>query len=248
MRNTVFRLVLIIVIMSGSSATGWGADKVIFQLKSDSPILSGFAKAGDKLAGHREGIERLRSNAEISQAGIINVLEALEARGEIESYRRFWIANVVMVAGPKEVIDRLAQRPDIVAVYDDLPISLVDPVETGEADILSEGHEVGLDIVGAPDVWRMGLDGSGSLVCNFDTGVDGDHPALEARYRGNNGADPAECWFDPYTNTQYPSDLHGHGSHTMGTMIGADISDTVGVAPGAQWIAAGVVDRGGGID
>jgi hypothetical protein len=40
---------------------------------------------------------------------------------------------------------------------------------------------------------------------------------------------------------------YGHGTHTMGTMVGSDGSDTVGVAPGAQWIAAAVVDRGGGI-
>ena len=33
----------------------------------------------------------------------------------------------------------------------------------------------------------------------------------------------------------------------MGIMVGSDGADTVGVAPGAQWIAAGVVDRGNGI-
>jgi len=82
------------------------------------------------------------------------------------------------------------------------------------------------------------------LVCNFDTGVDGDHPALSSRYRGNNGGSAEASWFDPHTNTDRPSDERGHGTHTMGIMCGAEGSDTVGVAIGAQWIAAAVVDRG----
>src|SRR5690606_15441267 len=37
----------------------------------------------------------------------------------------------------------------------------------------------------------------------------------------------------------YPVDLDGHGTHTMGTMVGDDrAGNRIGVAPGATWIAA----------
>ena len=193
-------------------------------------------------------IENIQARATLSQSGFIATLESLKAKGKIESYRRFWIANVVTVTGDAEILAILKERPDIKAAFDDIPIDLIAPVATGDAVIMSAGAETGIRVVKAPEVWEMGLNGSGSLVCNFDTGVYGDHSALISKYRGNNGSDHSECWFDPYSNTIYPIDNHGHGTHTMGTMVGSSDGDTVGVAPGAQWIAAAVVDRGGGIE
>ncbi|MGD1992194.1 MAG: S8 family serine peptidase, partial [Anaerolineae bacterium] len=44
-----------------------------------------------------------------------------------------------------------------------------------------------------------------------------------------------------------PCDDHGHGTHTMGTMVGDDGGDNqIGVAPGAEWIGCRNMDRGYG--
>lgn len=220
----------------------------IFHLESQGPLLPQTARIGDKKAGHQMVIENIQARATLAQSDFISTLESLKAEGKIESYRRFWIVNAVSVTGSAEILAILEKRPDIKAVFDDIPIDLIAPVATGDAVIMSAGPETGIRIVKAPEVWELGLDGSGSLVCNFDTGVYGDHSALISKYRGNNGSDHSECWFDPYSNTIYPMDSHGHGTHTMGTMVGSSDGDTVGVAPGAQWIAAAVVDRGGGIE
>ena len=246
MRRILWIFILAISFLIPRVSSG-NAETVIFQMRSDSPPAIALARAGDKIVGHREVIENLRANAATSQADFITTVDFLKHQGKLESYRRFWIANAVVVTASKDILDELASRPDVESVFQDLPISLIEPTETGDASILSIGHEAGLDAIGAPEAWELGLEGSGSLVCNFDTGVNGNHPALMNKYRGNNGGGHSECWFDPYTNTQYPTDLHGHGTHTMGTMVGAEVADTVGVAPGAQWIAAAVVDRGGGI-
>jgi subtilisin family serine protease len=59
---------------------------------------------------------------------------------------------------------------------------------------------------------------------------------------------PEWAWFDPITNTTFPQEFGfgaGHGTHTMGTVLGGAPGDQIGVAPGAQWIHAGVIDRGG---
>lgn len=221
---------------------------VIFQLESQGPLLPRMARAGDKKAGHQIVIENIRARATLSQSDFVATLESLISKGKIESYRRFWITNAVSVTGSAGILNILEKRPDVEAVFDDIPIDLIAPVATGDADLTSMGPEVGIRVIKAPEAWQLGLDGSGSVVCNFDTGVDGDHPALMSKYRGNNGGDHNECWFDPYSNTLYPIDNHGHGTHTMGIMVGSSGQDTVGVAPGARWIAAAVVDRGGGIE
>lgn len=94
--------------------------------------------------------------------------------------------------------------------------------------------------IGADRVWReLGVTGSGVVVANIDTGVDWNHPALKNRYRGWNGGpvvDHLHNWFDATNEASvYPSDLNGHGTHTMGTIVG---EGGIGVAPGARWMAA----------
>lgn len=97
--------------------------------------------------------------------------------------------------------------------------------------------------VGAPEVWDMGIDGTGIVVANLDTGVEYTHPALSSKWRGfdasGNIVDPELSWYDPHSHAALPADTHGHGTHTMGTMVGAeaDGSNQIGVAPGAKWIA-----------
>jgi subtilisin family serine protease len=88
----------------------------------------------------------------------------------------------------------------------------------------------------------MGIDGSGLVVANIDTGVRFSHQALVNQYRGNNGDgtfDHNYNWFNPDDLTDdAPRDGNGHGTHTMGTMVGDDGgSNQIGIAPGAQWMA-----------
>ncbi|MCW1969269.1 MAG: S8 family serine peptidase, partial [Anaerolineae bacterium] len=99
-----------------------------------------------------------------------------------------------------------------------------------------------LSAIGVDRVWKgLGVTGKGVVVGNIDTGVDWNHPALKTRYRGydERGIGPANHlhnWFDPTNEGAfYPSDVNGHGTHTMGTMVAGN---GIGVAPDAKWIAA----------
>jgi len=166
----------------------------------------------------------------------------------VSEYKDFWICNAIYIRGEADFIRQLAARSDVDYIIPDLPVALIDPVDISAAAEANLSAEPGLDLVGAHEAWQMGLTGSGRLVCSFDTGVEGDHPALYHSWRGANGGSIAESWFDPYSNSDFPVDSRGHGTHTMGSMVGTNGPDTVGVAIGAQWIAAGVVDRGGGIE
>jgi subtilisin family serine protease len=102
-----------------------------------------------------------------------------------------------------------------------------------------------VEAIKAPYVWReFGIDGTGVVVGSMDTGVDGSHPALAARWRGL-FADPSECWLDNsgQGTPDFPVDNDFHGTHVMGTLTGLAPDDTIGVAPGALWIAANTINQ-----
>lgn len=195
---------------------------------------------------HQSIINHFKDKVYDSQLSINSIID--NNRNLISDYKSFWISNAIYIKGNAEFIRNLAVRDDVEYVFENLPLVLVEPVEIGTTSQSEIGAEPGLDVIGAREAWRMGLTGEGRLVCNLDTGVDSNHPALSSSWRGANGALDSACWFDPYTKTTQPVDYHGHGTHTMGTIVGLDGADTIGVAFNAQWIAAGVVDRGGSVD
>lgn len=106
----------------------------------------------------------------------------------------------------------------------------------------TENVEWNIDYINAPAVWERGIDGTGIVVANLDSGVDYTHPALRSKWRGLDASgsvvDPELSWYDPHSGAALPADADGHGTHTMGTMVGseADGTNRIGVAPGAKWI------------
>jgi subtilisin family serine protease len=87
--------------------------------------------------------------------------------------------------------------------------------------------------IGADRVWNeLGIIGEGIVIGQSDSGVQGDHPEFTARYRGASEGDDYN-WLDPWEASPSPVDDNGHGTHTLGSVLG----DSVGVAPGATWFA-----------
>lgn len=89
-----------------------------------------------------------------------------------------------------------------------------------------------LTMIGADRVWKdFNVRGQGIVVGQSDSGVDGTHPELSAQYRGRDGKNDYN-WLDPWFHTVSPADIGGHGTHTLGSILGKH----VGVAPDAEWI------------
>jgi subtilisin family serine protease len=117
--------------------------------------------------------------------------------------------------------------------------------------------EASLNTIKAPQVWALGHRGQGVVVASADTGVDWDHPALIQKYRGNEGGTPSHDydWKDAIHagggscgfNTTAPCDDNSHGTHTVGTMVGSDGANDVGVAPDAKWIGCRNMNQGAGL-
>lgn len=205
-------------------------------------------------AMHKIVIEELKSHSEFGQRDIIPILNQGLISGEVQDYESYWIANVVKVAAHEAFIEILLGRTDIEIIVEDMPPqSLYYPRdEEGETGGSHSGAGVaaGLEIVGADSMWTLGYTGEGSLIGSFDSGVQGDHPALQGSYRGNNGYSARESWFDPVFGEAYPhyefsiGQSYAHGTSTLGVMVGKndDTGDTTGIAFDAQWIAAMIVD------
>jgi subtilisin family serine protease len=89
-------------------------------------------------------------------------------------------------------------------------------------------------MIGADKVWEeFGVRGEGIVVGQSDSGADVNHPELKPTYRGNTEGDDYN-WFDPWNFRSSPYDEGGHGTHTLGTIVG---QNGIGIAPGATWFA-----------
>src|SRR5688572_2416690 len=181
----------------------------------------------------RAVVDALRDVANRHQLPIRALLNQERAR----NIKSFWIFNGLAATTSEAAIRRLARRDDVREVRLDKRIPR--PVPRPSSVTPSSFAEPSWNItqIRAPDLWVLGPEftGVGGLVGIFDTGVDGTHFELAPRYRGND----AISWFDPYGEYESPSDGHGHGTHVTGTAVGGDaVGTSIGVAPGAQWIAA----------
>jgi serine protease AprX len=217
--------------------------------------LSAVARLGSKEAKGRFVVARLREVAARTQPP---VLAALAARG-VES-RPYWIRNLIWVRGDLGTVEAMAARPDVARIAANPEVALEEPAAapaTPEARA-PLAIEPGISHVGAPDLWAAGYTGQGAVVAGADTGVQWDHAALLGHYRGWNGAtaDHNYNWHDAIhsgsggvcgLDSTEPCDDSGHGSHTVGTMVGDDGgANQIGMAPGAKWIACRNMDQGAG--
>lgn len=205
---------------------------------------------------HRTVVGSLQNAALASQRDILadlNFRQADKSAGDVRGFTPHWIINCIVLLADVGTIRQIADRDDVDVVEMDLEVELIEPVMTKPALGLGPSSPQagflapGVEMVNAPRVWHeLGFDGTGTIVANMDSGVDGNHEILAARWRGN-FAPASECWRDNagLGYPDFPHDGHGHGTHTMGTITGAAGIDTIGVAPGALWIASNAISSQG---
>ncbi|MCX6045220.1 MAG: S8 family serine peptidase, partial [Chloroflexi bacterium] len=172
----------------------------------------------------------LVNQAEASQANLRKTLDQFGVE-----YTPYYLVNAIEVRGGLLHRLWLSTRPEVDRI---LPSPILRPLSEPEA--ISTGSEQrpttpqwNLTSIGADQVWKaLGITGKGIVIGQSDSGVQFDHPELAESYRGRDG-NADYNWFDPWNGTSVPTDFGGHGTHTLGSILGK----TVGVAPGATWIA-----------
>jgi uncharacterized repeat protein (TIGR01451 family) len=230
---------------------------VMLQEQAD---LSGAERLRTKQEKGRYVYQQLTAAAEHSQKPVLRALQALaaESPGQVE-YRPYWIANMIWVRGDSQVAQALAQREDVAHLYANPQVALDAPLPASQPMLTLQAPdeadetiiELSLQRIHAPEVWAQGYTGQGVVIGGQDTGYDWDHPALQGKYRGWNGASANHNynWHDAIhsgggicgPDSPVPCDDGYHGTHTMGTMAGEGFDTLgnlrkIGVAPGAKWI------------
>jgi serine protease AprX len=242
-------------------------------LLTEQADLSQIATLPTKEAKGRAVYDALRSVAQRTQAplraeldglGIVYrsfyVVNMLAVRGD---------ASLATALAARPDVARLEANP---AVRIDLPVyeqkpGLVPAARRAHRDAQDKVEaatiEWGVERIQADDVWALGHTGQGIVVAGQDTGYEWDHPALKAQYRGWDGVTVSHdySWHDAIHednshtspgnpcgyDSAMPCDDHGHGTHTMGTIVGDDgAGNHIGVAPGARWIGCRNMEQGWG--
>ncbi|ETI66345.1 S8 family serine peptidase [Neobacillus vireti] len=248
-------------------------DKVTFLIKMKEQVdAEKVAKAAEQKATQQKAtpakakslkrntlVSELKAKAQETQTDVLAFLQEQVKAGKAKDVHSYFIVNAIAVTATQEVMEKAAAFAEVEKILPNETRQLFVPEKSSvtavqEPAAATTAVEWNIDRVGAPAVWEMGIDGSGVIIGSIDTGVQWDHPALKEKYRGYNPAtgqaDNTYSWLDATRGQTSPYDDLGHGTHTMGTMVGSEPngSNAIGVAPGAKWIAVKAFTAAGGTD
>ena len=224
----------------------------IVYLKEKADLRAARAQ-GDNLAKRAAIVTALQETAQRTQSRVMATLQQSPNRHRQSDWgqdvRSLWIINAVAARGSLDTILALAALPEVAVIRLDkeIKIDMGQPALLPLRQVNSAVPQWNISKIQA-DVARQtfNIDGHGVVVANVDTGVDWNHPAVQSNYRGYGGPGKVSHhggnWYDLIQGATYPVDGNGHGTHTMGTMVGAD---GIGVAHGATWIAVRAFDSAG---
>lgn len=230
-------------------------------IMNEKPDLSPAFNMPDKESKARFVYETLLEAANRSQAALRKLLE----QHKIE-YRWFYTTNALLIKGDWNLVQTIAARDDVAHIYGNPEIHNKLPVLDFNPSSLYDPFAIEWNIsqVRAPQVWTMGYRGQGVVVGAQDTGYRWTHTAVKNQYRGWNGttADHNYNWRDAIHSgggscgfdSPQPCDDYGHGTHTLGTVLGSNYTtdcttapaNQVGMAPCAKWIGCRNMDVGVG--
>lgn len=186
------------------------------------------------------------------RAGVYTKLvnTAVSSQGELRAkldrlhlhYTPYYLLNAIEVDGGSLVKILFQNDPSVDRILDNpqlRPLPKPAVLEEGENLDLPQEPLWNLSMIQADRVVKeLHIDGSGVVIGQTDSGVDGRHPELADAYRGADSVDDYN-WYDPWNNTPFPTDLGGHGTLTLGIILG----EHTGVAPGAEWIGCANLAR-----
>lgn len=180
--------------------------------------------------------DALTSRAQNSQGQLLSFLKAPSTlKGfKFGIVHSLWITNQVGIqAASRDFIEVLASMDEISGILKEDIVFVDQPIENRKSTEPPEipANQWGIEKIDAPAAWSLfgGTNGTGITVSNIDTGVRHTHEILHKNYK-----DDGHSWYDPYNKTTIPADYNGHGTHTMGTIVG---TNGYGVAFEAKWIA-----------
>lgn len=231
-----------------------GESLEFFAVMASRADLSTAETLATKLEKGRFVRDSLRATAQQSQAALQQYL-----RDKDIAFQSFFIVNAILILnGTRDAMHVIAARDDVLRVEGNPSIKVTLPQQVNFSTPSPNAIEPGITFIGAPNVWADGFEGAGLVVAGMDTGIAWDVAALKTKYRGYNSqtgqVDHSYSWHDSVrsgggrcgANTKAPCDDNGHGTHTVGTVLGSDGANAIGVAPQAKFIGCRNMNVGAG--
>ena len=252
------KIKLLIIALLFVSVLSIAQDKISQQLRTDLKnkesvelyLLLNNTKTIKKLQSNNRTeklkfvIAQLKSNAKLSQSQFED-----ELKGYADDYKFYWVNNSVWVKASSQNAQKILLNNQVYKAFANTPqkLAIVEDDSPAQKSVSSVGW--GSTMINAPAVWALGFRGQNVIIAGQDTGYKWDHIALKEKYAGWDGATVEHNyrWHDAIHVYNAPFDDHGHGTHTMGTMVGDDgVGNQVGIAPDARWIGCRNMDQGDG--
>lgn len=220
-------------------------------LKSHKEIKA--FKTTNRMKRLNETIKQLKFNASQNRKEIEILVKSFT-----DDYQFYWVNNSMRAKMTPQNALKLINHSEVLNAYSNKSQKLsVVPAKQGNK--AGNSIEWGLETIKVPEVWDLGIKGKGVIIAGQDTGYQWDHIALKEKYAGWDGisVDHNYSWHDAIhspniscldtTNRPASCDDNGHGTHTMGTMLGDDnAGNQIGVAPEAKWIGCRNMNQGDG--
>lgn len=161
---------------------------------------------------------------------------AINLQGGSVLHKYQLLDNVLAVEVPETALTGLLNNPNILSVeFDEEVTVLAKPAPSQPAQTLPWG----VDRINAD---LSSYTGQSATICVVDTGIDKNHPDLQANIIGGRNFVPKGAVVDPIKW----DDDNGHGTHVAGTIAAVNNGiGVVGVAPQASLLAAKVLNRQG---
>jgi hypothetical protein len=208
-----------------------------YAAQTQKPVLAYLQEHGYKYQSFFAGNEVYVYSGDLVA---VQAFDAMPEVGSIDSARTYYID----LPGFQSIGPQQQTNQEDIGVIEITPtITTTNTPRTFEptGEQIQATYDWGINDTKAPQFWAgFGIKGDGILVASIDSGVQWNHPALVNQYKCASNPTSSVCWYDP-SNTCAGTvcDNVGHGTHTMGTMVGKDdpnLSYIVGMAPNAQWI------------
>lgn len=230
--------VVVFLLFFSTGNRGFHGDRLFVILK-DQADLSSIRQIEDIDERRTAAYQMLVQHANETQADLRNRLDGFGVE-----YTPYYLVNALEVQGglflrvylsTRAEVDRVIPSPRLRPVDQDA--SILPSLPEGEAP---GGVQWNVSMIGADRVWeQFGVRGEGVVIGQSDSGADLNHPALQPTYRGNTSGHDYN-WFDPWNGRSSPYDDGGHGTHTLGTIVG---QNGIGIAPEATWFACANLNR-----
>ncbi|HUM71453.1 MAG TPA: S8 family serine peptidase, partial [Chloroflexota bacterium] len=196
--------------------TGFHGDRLFVILKEQADVSA--AAAMEDYDGRRQFVyDTLTTHANETQADLRGSLDLLGV-----DYTPYYLVSAIEVRGGLLHRLWLSTRPEVDRVIPS-PVLRPTPSDLGiptQLGAVPSAPQWNLTNIGADRAWaEFGVRGQGIIIGQSDSGVQWDHPELRDSYLSADGNHDG-YWLDPWRGTAVPTDSSGHGTHTLGSVLG----------------------------